>query len=342
VKAPGVNVDRQLDSARERGIHRIALRTPFRVGRVNVYLVEDEPLTLVDAGPNFARTMEDLESGVRATGHRIEDIGLVVVTHQHIDHIGLVDLVARRAGAEVALLAALAPAAADYEDYSRRNDQYAERLLCRHGVAADVARVLKGVTSSYRGWGASVEATRRLHDGDVLELRDRAWRVLHRPGHSPSDIVLWDESSGVAIVGDHLLAHISSNPIITLPLELEGDADPPERPRALLAYLDSLTRTRELPVELVLAGHGDPITDHRALIDERLAGHEERAGTIAGLLCDGPSTAHELAGRIWGNVAVTQAFLTLSEVLGHLDLLAARGQVEEDESLDVTRFRATE
>jgi glyoxylase-like metal-dependent hydrolase (beta-lactamase superfamily II) len=34
------------------GIHRIAIPTPFAVGRVNVYLIEDEPLTLVDAGPN--------------------------------------------------------------------------------------------------------------------------------------------------------------------------------------------------------------------------------------------------------------------------------------------------
>ena len=28
---------------------------------------------------------------------------------------------------------------------------------------------------------------------------------------------------------------------------------------------------------------------------------------------------------MWGNVAVTQAYLTLSEVLGHMDLLIARG-----------------
>ncbi len=65
--------------------------------------------------------------------------------------------------------------------------------------------------------------------------------------------------------------------------------------------------TRELPVELVLPGHGDPITDHGALIDERLRMHERRARKLQRLLADGPMTAYELALEMWGNVAVTQA-----------------------------------
>ena len=74
---------------------------------------------------------------------------------------------------------------------------------------------------------------------------------------------------------------------------------------------------------LVLPGHGDPITDHRALIDERFALHERRAAKIHRLIAERPRTAYELAQALWGNIAVTQAYLTLSEVLGHVDLLEA-------------------
>src|ERR671935_1870473 len=88
----------------EAGIHRIAIPTPFAVGRVNVYLIEDEPLTLVDAGPNSGSSLDELERQVAAHGHRIEDIGLVVLTHQHIDHLGLVSIVAARSGADVAAI----------------------------------------------------------------------------------------------------------------------------------------------------------------------------------------------------------------------------------------------
>jgi hypothetical protein len=43
---------------------------------------------------------------------------------------------------------------------------------------------------------------------------------------------------------------------------------------------------------------------------------------------------------MWGNVAVTQAYLTLSEVLGHLDLLALAGSVREQEDGETVRFEA--
>ena len=75
-------------------------------------------------------------------------------------------------------------------------------------------------------------------------------------------------------------------------------------------------------MELVLAGHGDPITDPRALIDERFKLHDRRADKLHRLITERPRTAYEVAQALWGNVAVTQAYLTLSEVLAHTDLLA--------------------
>ena len=90
--------------------------------------------------------------------------------------------------------------------------------------------------------------------------------------------------------------------------------------QALVTYMDSLRETRELPAKLVLSGHGDPIEDHVALIDERFRMHERRAEKIRGLIAERPRTAHDIAQELWGTFAVTQAFLTLSEVLGHVDL----------------------
>ena len=63
-----------------------------------------------------------------------------------------------------------------------------------------------------------------------------------------------------------------------------------------------------------------------ALIDERFALHRRRAEKLHALIAERPRTAYELAQELWGNVAVTQAFLTLSEVVGHVDLLIDAGQ----------------
>ena len=88
-----------LAQAAEQGVRRLAIPTPFQVGRVNAYLIEDEPLTLIDSGPNSAKALDELELALATLGHRIEDIELLVITHQHIDHFGLASILARRSGA---------------------------------------------------------------------------------------------------------------------------------------------------------------------------------------------------------------------------------------------------
>jgi glyoxylase-like metal-dependent hydrolase (beta-lactamase superfamily II) len=321
--------------AADAGIHRIAIPTPFAVGRVNVYLIEDEPLTLVDAGPNSGSSLDELEREVAVHGHRIEDIGLVVLTHQHIDHLGLVSIVAARSGADVAAIEAAVPFVENYSKEAAADDEFASALMLRHGISEDVVRVLQAVSAAFRAWGARADITRVLHDGDTLELRDRSFEVLFRPGHSPSDTIFHDAERRMLLSADHLLKHISSNPLISRP------RDGGERPRALITYLESLRRTRELDLDLVLPGHGDPIEDHRSLIDKRIALHERRADKLHGLVAERPRTAYELAQELWGNIAVTQAYLTLSEVIGHMDILVEDGRAREVEEQGVVYFEAS-
>jgi glyoxylase-like metal-dependent hydrolase (beta-lactamase superfamily II) len=329
-----------LTLAADAGIHRLAVPTPFMVGRVNAYLIEDSPLTLLDSGPNSAKAMDELEQALAAHGHVVEDIELLIVSHQHIDHFGLASILARRSGAEVAALDILAPYLAHFGDQAEAEDRFAERMMLRHGIPAEIVTALRAVSASFRAWGAAVEVTRPLTDGSELRLRDRTLRVLHRPGHSPSDTVFLDESRSILLAADHLIKHISSNPLLARPLGTEPDYDGP-RPQALVTYIASLQQTRAMDLSLVLPGHGEPIVDHVGLIDERMRLHRRRAEKIRRLIASQPRTAHEIAHELWGNVAVTQAYLTLSEVLGHVDLLLADGQVVEQESDGVIRFAAT-
>lgn len=318
------------------GIRVMRIPTPFQVGRVNTYLLDDQPLTLVDSGPNSGKALDELERQLASLGHRIEEIELVIITHQHIDHLGLVDIVAKRSGAEVAAIDAVVPFVENYGGDAERDDAEAAALMRRHGISEEVVTALRQVSGSFRAWGAKATVTRPLHDGETLELRDRRLEVQHRPGHSPSDTLFWDEQRRILIAADHLIKHISSNPLISRPLD--GSA---ERTQALVTYLESLKRTRELPAEIVLSGHGEPITDHVALIDERFRLHQRRAEKLYRLIAEQPRTGHELAQALWGDVAVTQAFLTLSEVIGHVDLLVNAGYVREVEEGEVVRYEAT-
>jgi glyoxylase-like metal-dependent hydrolase (beta-lactamase superfamily II) len=316
-------------------VHALPIPTPFAVGRVNCYLVDDDPLTLVDTGPNSGTSLTALEAALAEHGRRIEDLERIVITHQHFDHFGLLAILADRSGAEVCALDQLASWLARFADSTEADDAFAEAIMKRHGIPDDMVMVLRALSRQYRAWGADASATTLLADGGTLPFAGRSWAIHHRPGHSPTDTVFHDEQSGELIAGDHLIKHISSNPLLTRPLDGSG-----ERPKALVSYIASMKATQAMEVSVVLPGHGEPFGDHRTLIDERLRMHDRRARKLERLVADRPRTAYELAQDLWGNVAVTQAYLTLSEVLGHMDLLVDDGRVVEQEDDGIIRFAA--
>jgi glyoxylase-like metal-dependent hydrolase (beta-lactamase superfamily II) len=324
------------------GIHRIPLPTPFQIGDVNAWLLRGEPLTLVDAGPLMDETEARLEAGLAALGLAVEDLELLVLTHQHDDHVGLAGELARRSGAEVAALAPLATFLADTEASLETDDAYSVALMRRHGVTGKTVETLAGISRAYRRFVADAPVTTLLAEGDELIAGGRTWHVHGRPGHSPTDTVLAGDR--MVIAGDHLLERISSNPIAHVPI---GETDPaalaasPDRPRTLLTYADSLRATAAADRgEVILPGHGDPFTGAAALVEQRLAMHDRRAEKILAALTH-PRSAADVGRDLWRHVPVTQAYLVLSEVLGHLDLLEARGAVAAEERDGVVVYAAT-
>ena len=141
----------------------------------------------------------------------------MVLTHQHIDHLGLVDIIVGHSGAEVAAIDKLARFAEHFREDAARDDEFAAAVMLRNGIPEDIVHALRTVSSAFRAWGAKAKVTRPLRDGERLELRDRTLEVLHRPGHSPSDTVFWDAERRILIAADHLIKHISSNPLIARP-----------------------------------------------------------------------------------------------------------------------------
>jgi glyoxylase-like metal-dependent hydrolase (beta-lactamase superfamily II) len=294
------------------------------------------------AGPLMEETEARLEEELAALGLAVEDLELIFLTHQHADHVGLAGELQRRSGAHVAGTAALSAFLADTDASMDADDAYSVALMRRHGVTEKTVETLHGISRAFRRFVGDVPVARVVAEGDELVAGGRTWRVRERPGHSPTDTVL--ASDGVFVAGDHLLQKISSNPIAHVPIgapDPAGLAASPDRPRTLLRDADSLWATAaEDGGELILPGHGDPFTGAAALVATRLAMHERRASKLLDALTH-PRSAADIGRDLWRQVPVTQAYLVLSEVLGHLDLLEARGAVRTEERDGVVRYAAT-
>jgi glyoxylase-like metal-dependent hydrolase (beta-lactamase superfamily II) len=167
-----------------------------------------------------------------------------VATHGHDDHIGshheFDDVIVHPAEAHSltnATLTSLDPVAAW--------GQAEIDGLRRAGYVMDdpyfVTALPPGVTlEGFRQKSARV--TRLVEEGDVIDLGNRHFEVLHLPGHSPGSIGLWDPVTATLFSGDA----IYDGPL----LDELGDSDIDE-------YCTTMERLLELPVEVVHAGH-DP------------------------------------------------------------------------------------
>jgi glyoxylase-like metal-dependent hydrolase (beta-lactamase superfamily II) len=304
---------------------QLQLPVPW-LGSVNVWLLEGDPLTLVDTGPSNSRAATALDEELGRHGYAVEDVELVLITHHHLDHSGLAAEIKARSGARIAAHRTAAEWGRNYHVRVAAERRFTERLLAAHGVPAE--RI--AATASFFDYIASDSADYAtdlvLADGDKVVAGGRTLRVVHRPGHSTSDTLFVDEESDEAFVGDHLLAQITTGAEI-MPTELPGR----ERRRSLLEYLGNLRKTEAMGLATCYPGHGPTIDDHRALIAERLAFHADRLDRVARFVGEGCETAFEVARRLWSDeVAETQPVLAVWEVIGHLDILVNRGTVRED------------
>lgn len=334
--------DPHAERLRGAGLTRVVLPAANEMGTVNAWVVNDEPLTLIDAGTRAPGAMSALEAALGGIGRRVRDVGLVVLTHHHADHVGLVGEVVRRSGAEVAALAPVGPYLQEYEAATAEDRAFSAALLRRHGADDATVAAHRDGWAAFHAFAEAAPVGVPLAPGSRVTLRDRTLEVLARPGHSETDLLLVDAERRLAVGGDHVLGGAPSVPVRDRPI----GATAPYVPRVddlavLLRYRASLHATRELPVDVVLPGHGPAFADLAGVVDGHLDRQARDAHRLLERAGDAPFTAVELVGRIWPRASPPMVFVLLSSVLGALGLLVTDGRVRRlDDDGGPVRFVA--
>lgn len=161
-----------------------------------------------------------------------------------------------------------------------------------------------------------------VKEGDVIEGLT-GWKVIETPGHAQSHISLLHEEDGLLLGGDHIIAHISSNAILEPPYN-----DEETRPRTLLQYRKALKKCLDLEVKEVYSGHGETICDLSGLLKIRFQEHEDKAKRLRNLIPNEGITSFELCKQYFPHIYKKEPMLTMSEIIGHLDLLEENNQIK--------------
>ncbi|MDA0702768.1 MAG: MBL fold metallo-hydrolase [Proteobacteria bacterium] len=152
---------------------------------------------------------------------------LAVASHSHFDHIGGHHEFEERLAhpAEADLLAAPTRKATLADPY----------------VTDDIFTALPPAPYTSTEYAVkAAPATRLVKDGDVIDLGDRVFEVIHTPGHSPGGIALWEAATGILFSGDI----VYDGPLVEDAYHSDGED-----------YIASMERLLHLPVRVVHGGH---------------------------------------------------------------------------------------
>ncbi len=319
------------------GFERIEIPTPFDIGTVNCYLFTDGPLTIIDPGPDTDEAHEALTAALHDRGRSVAEVDHVLITHPHIDHFGLTARVVAQAGATVVAHEHAAAIVADMPAHFRREQAFFEPFLRSMGLPDSMADVVTKVPEPYLAFQAAVDVDRFVDDGDTITAGP-TFDCYHTPGHAPGSICFRPADGDVMFTGDHVLADITPNPVLSV--RPDGSDD---RTRSLPTYLASLKRLRSVDATRGYGGHRGPIDDLHGRVDETLSHHRTRREDVAERLeAAGPTTPYALMKELFPGLPTTEVFLGMSEVIGHLDLLEAADRVDVSTTDGVTRYAVTD
>lgn len=276
------------------------------LGSVNVVRVGD---TLVDTGHVMDACRDAvttaLESGPLAGIER------VVLTHPHTDHAGGSQTIPELTALPHTVYEGAPETLARFDEYHAE----ARAELRRRSRGIDTHRAYDPEYFCAGEYAEDdIEIARVVGDGDTVRVGPHGCEAVFTPGHAAAHMALWHADSGTLFSADLVSqnGHFMYGPL---------DAD-------IGAYRASLRRLRELEADLLVPGHGPPMDDPRARIDDALAKSERAADRLREAVeaAAEPVPASDLAREVFGATDATIGFLLLV-ACDYLEFLDSEGAV---------------
>jgi glyoxylase-like metal-dependent hydrolase (beta-lactamase superfamily II) len=306
-------------------IEKLVIPTPFPVGPINIYLIVDDPITLVDTGPKTDQADAALREQLRKLGFKTEDVKRIVLTHTHEDHCGLAGTLQRESGARVYVHEWESQNVSDH-----RHTRVDPDLLKRAGAPGEELEEMAARYQLIQSLADAVEDVEAYRDEQEFVFASGSLRVIHTPGHTPGSCCLLREGARLLLSGDTILKNITPNPVLN-----RDPINPDRRFPSLGEYLVSLARIRSLAPTLIRTSHGDDVTDYEEHFHRLVRHIHERLAKIISLVPKHGVTAWDMSKMMFPNVSDINRFLAVSETVANLDLAVAEGKLRIERDGDV-------
>jgi glyoxylase-like metal-dependent hydrolase (beta-lactamase superfamily II) len=288
---------------------------------VNFFLVKQEhSLSLIDAGWNNEESWNALNNVLHMNGFTVSDITEIILTHHHIDHVGLVNRIVSQHPVPVYTSPKSIPRLQRDQNFLEMRIEFYSKLYEEMGCGATgkqrIAYLKKAVSDNEEN--ALHAEIRAITNNQLFHFT-----IIEIPGHAPDQLAFWDPKEKSLFAGDLVLEHISSNALV------EPD-DFGNRLPTLSQHVESLKKCMDLHANLVFPGHGNLINKPDEVILKKLERIETKDQRLMQLIHSGIATASEIAITWYKNTYYEQFWLVMSEIIGHLDFLESQRKIEKE------------
>lgn len=197
----------------------------------NMILIAEEELTLVDTG--FRSSYPRIISFIQSLERSVEDISLIIITHNHLDHAGSLAELKKLTKAKVA---------AHKADISDSENQLPYPKIARRLLHIPPFSILRPLIYAKPG-----DIDIQLEGDEVLSPLG-GLQVIHTPGHTPGSISLFSPQKKLLIVGDALNNRRQN---LRFPPKFVSTD--------LTQAVDSVKRIAQLDFDILCFGHGKPL-----------------------------------------------------------------------------------
>ncbi len=291
-----------------------------------MFVLGSGPITLIDTAPKFPGSLHTLERQLHDIGFEWNDVERIIITHGHIDHFGLVGQIRSASGHAI-------PCYIHQDDLWKLSGDYlksgmwsedADAFYARIGMPEQTVERMKRRSHFFKNLCDPVDDALPLKDGDAFQGSGFDLEVIHTPGHSPGCCCLYERQNNILFSGDHLLKHITPNPFHEVNRSRLKDPSY----KSLKAYMESLEKLEHLKIAFVFPAHGECILDVESLIAGYRDHHAKRTEEILQTLKKGERSIYGLMADVFPGIDESEAFLGVSEILVHLELLIEAGMAE--------------
>jgi glyoxylase-like metal-dependent hydrolase (beta-lactamase superfamily II) len=294
----------------------------FSPDSVNMYLIKtDDGFLSIDTGWDSPPSLKSLEDQLAEIGASLTDIKQVIITHCHIDHLGMIVRLKKLSNPKLYI---------HYKEMELIKIRFSggdnflpmtDKFLKKHGVPESELpppEIQLPIPDDL----ASISPDELLHGGEQIAAGRYTLKVVHAPGHTPGHIVLFEPQKKFVFSGDLLLPTISTNAAF----HVQHIRNP------LQKYLKTLLKLKKMDIHQVLPGHEYIYTNPGERIDKLILHNKEKTDEILNVFKHGqPKTAYQVSRVLswsplsktsnWNNLTGWDKRFAVLQSISHLEAL---------------------